>query len=76
MPESLRHVPADPVITGWDSANGASSVSLSTREAMPSAQVRCHDLWTQPANVSEMNLMQLEGKELQNARPSPASCAE
>ena len=62
MPESLRHVPPESVITGWDFSTGAVKCLAFDLQGNTLAQVRLPtDLWTE-GGVSELNLMQLEGQ--------------
>lgn len=69
MSEPLRHVPADAVVTGWDFSTGAVKCLAFDLDGNTLAQVRLPtDLWTQPANVSELNLMQLEGQAYASTR--------
>jgi sugar (pentulose or hexulose) kinase len=60
--ESLRHVPADAVLTGWDFSTGAVKCLAFDLDGNTLASVRLPtDLWTADG-VSELNLMQLEGQ--------------
>src|SRR5437879_532480 len=62
MPEPLRHVPADTVVTGWDFSTGAVKCLAFDLDGNTLAEVRLPtDLWT-AGGVSELNLMQLEGQ--------------
>src|SRR3954449_4715111 len=62
MPDTLRHVPSNSVITGWDfSTSGVKCLAFDV-EGNTLAHVRLPtDLWTE-GGVSELNLMQLEGQ--------------
>jgi sugar (pentulose or hexulose) kinase len=62
MPEPLRCVPADSVITGWDFSTGAVKCLAFDLDGRVLAEARLPtDLWT-AGGVSELNLMQLEGQ--------------
>jgi sugar (pentulose or hexulose) kinase len=62
MPEPLRRVPADSVITGWDFSTGAVKCLAFDLAGTTLAEFRLPtDLWTHDG-VSELNLMQLEGQ--------------
>jgi sugar (pentulose or hexulose) kinase len=62
MPEPLRHVAPDSVITGWDFSTGGVKCLAFDLAGKALAQVRLPtDLWTE-GGVSELNLMQLEGQ--------------
>ena len=62
MPETLRCVPAETVITGWDFSTGAVKCLAFDLSGKALAEVRLPtDLWT-AGGVSELNLMQLEGQ--------------
>lgn len=71
MPEPLRHVAADSVITGWDfSTSGVKCLAFNI-DGQKLADVRLPtDLWTK-GGVSELSLLQLEGQ----ARASVRSMA-
>ena len=59
---SLRHVPAETIITGWDFSTGGVKHLAFDLEGNTVAEVRLPtDLWTE-GGVSELNLMQLEGQ--------------
>ncbi|MBI3407076.1 MAG: xylulose kinase [Planctomycetes bacterium] len=62
MPQSLRHVGPESVITGWDfSTSGVKCLAFDTT-GNTLAEVRLPtDLWTKDG-VTELNLMQLEGQ--------------
>lgn len=69
MPEPLRHVPADTVLTGWDFSTGAVKCLAFDLDGNAIAQVRLPtDLWTPVANVAELNLLQLEGQAIASTR--------
>jgi sugar (pentulose or hexulose) kinase len=60
--ETLRCVPADSVLTGWDFSTGAIKCLAFDLDGKTLAEVRWPtDLWTEDG-VSELNLMQLEGQ--------------
>lgn len=62
MPETLRFVPPESVITGWDFSTGAVKCLAFDLNGATLAQVRLPtDLWTE-GGVSELNVMQLEGQ--------------
>lgn len=62
MPELLRRVSAEAVITGWDFSTGAVKCLAFDLDGNTLAEVRLPtDLWTE-GGVSELNLMQLEGQ--------------
>jgi sugar (pentulose or hexulose) kinase len=60
--EALHHVPPESIVTGWDFSTGAVKCLAFDLEGRTIAEVRLPtDLWTE-ADVSELNLMQLEGQ--------------
>src|SRR3954462_2518754 len=62
MSESLRYVPEQTIITGWDFSTGGVKCLAFDLDGNAVAQVRLPtDLWTE-GGVSELNLMQLEGQ--------------
>src|SRR5437762_4366735 len=62
MPEALRYVPDESVITGWDFSTGSVKCLSFDLDGRTLAEVRLPtDLWTE-GGVSELNLMQLEGQ--------------
>src|SRR6266581_4380146 len=62
MPEPLRCVEPESVITGWDFSTGAVKCLAFDLNGKVVAEVRLPtDLWTE-GGVSELNLMQLEGQ--------------
>src|SRR6266581_3458342 len=62
MPEPLRCVEPESVITGWDFSTGAVKCLAFDLNGQTIAEVRLPtDLWTE-GGVSELNLMQLEGQ--------------
>ena len=62
MPEPLRCVPEDTVVTGWDFSTGAVKCLAFDLDGKTLAEVRLPtDLWT-AGGVSELNLLQLEGQ--------------
>ena len=62
MAESLRCVPSDSVLTGWDFSTGAVKCLAFDLDGSIVGDVRMPtDLWTE-GGVSELNLMQLEGQ--------------
>src|ERR1700730_10126072 len=76
MPESLRYVPKESVVTGWDFSTGAVKWLAFDLEGNTLAQVRLPtDLWTE-GGVSELNLMQLEGQAIASTRAIAASPRE
>jgi sugar (pentulose or hexulose) kinase len=72
MPESLRHVAADSIITGWDfSTSGVKCLAFDLNGATL-ADVRLPtDLWTK-GGVSELSLLQLEGQARASVRAMAA----
>jgi sugar (pentulose or hexulose) kinase len=75
MPEALRHVGADSVITGWDfSTSGVKCLAFDTG-GKTLAEVRLPtDLWTK-GGVSELSLLQLEGQARASVRAMTAELA-
>jgi sugar (pentulose or hexulose) kinase len=68
VPEPLRCVAADSVLTGWDFSTGAVKCLAFDLDGNTLAEVRADtDLWTKDG-VSELNLMQLEGQARASAR--------
>src|ERR1700752_4619813 len=62
MPEPLRCVSPETVITGWDFSTGAVKCLAFDLDGRTLAEVRLPtDLWTE-GGVSELNLLQLEGQ--------------
>jgi sugar (pentulose or hexulose) kinase len=62
MPEPLRRVAPESVITGWDFSTGGVKCLAFDLDGRTLAEVRLPtDLWTE-GGVSELNLMQLEGQ--------------
>lgn len=62
MPQTLRCVPRDTVLTGWDFSTGAVKCLAFDLDGNTLAEIRLPtDLWT-TGGVSELNLMQLEGQ--------------
>ncbi len=62
MSESLRCVPSESVLTGWDFSTGAVKCLAFDLDGKTLAEARLPtDLWTE-GGVSELNLMQLEGQ--------------
>src|SRR5262245_53743872 len=62
MPEPLRHVSPESIITGWDFSTGGVKCLAFDLSGNTVASVRLPtDLWTK-GGVSELNLMQLEGQ--------------
>ena len=62
MPEPLRAVEPESIITGWDFSTGAVKCVAFDLHGNTVAEVRLPtDLWTENG-VSELNLMQLEGQ--------------
>ena len=72
MPEPLRHVAADSVITGWDfSTSGVKCLAFDV-QGQTLAEVRLPtDLWTK-GGVSELSLLQLEGQARASVRAMAA----
>src|SRR5437879_13424625 len=76
MPEPLRCVAADTVITGWDFSTGAVKCLAFDLDGKTLAEVRLPtDLWTE-GGVSELNLMQLEGQARSGVRAVAAALRE
>jgi xylulokinase len=76
MAESLQHVPAESVITGWDFSTGAVKCLAFDLNGRTLAEVRLPtDLWTE-GGVSELNLMQLEGQARASVRGIAARLLE
>jgi sugar (pentulose or hexulose) kinase len=74
--ESLRRVPSDGVITGWDFSTGAVKCLAFDLDGHTLAEVRLPtDLWTE-GGVSELNLMQLEGQARASVRAMAARLRE
>jgi sugar (pentulose or hexulose) kinase len=68
MPESLRRVPPESILTGWDFSTGAVKCLAFDLAGSTLARVRLPtDLWTE-RGVSELNLMQLEGQAYASVR--------
>jgi sugar (pentulose or hexulose) kinase len=62
MPQTLSCIPPSSIITGWDFSTGAVKCLAFDLNGAVIAEVRLPtDLWTE-GNVSELNLMQLEGQ--------------
>lgn len=62
MPESLRHVPDDAILLGWDfSTGGVKCLAFDIHGVVQHAVHLPNDLYTQ-GGVSELNLYQLEGQ--------------
>lgn len=62
MADSLRCVPPDSILTGWDFSTGGVKCLAFDLDGNHLAEVRLPtDLWTE-GGVSELNLMQLEGQ--------------
>jgi sugar (pentulose or hexulose) kinase len=62
MAESLRRVPSESVISGWDFSTGAVKCLAFDLDGHTLAEVRLPtDLWTE-GGVSELNVLQLEGQ--------------
>jgi xylulokinase len=62
MSESLRRLPPNSIVTGWDFSTGGVKCLAFDLDGNTIAQVRLPtDLWT-AGGVSELNLMQLEGQ--------------
>jgi sugar (pentulose or hexulose) kinase len=76
MPQSLRHVAAASIITGWDFSTGGVKCLAFDLTGSTIAQVRLPtDLWTE-GGVSELNLMQLEGQAFAATRAIAARLRE
>jgi len=74
--ESLRCVPRESVITGWDFSTGAVKCVAFNLEGRTLAEVRLPtDLWT-AGGVSELNLLQLEGQARASTRGIAARLRE
>jgi sugar (pentulose or hexulose) kinase len=68
MPEPLRRVPPESVVTGWDFSTGAVKCLAFDLDGNTLAEVRLPtDLWTE-GGVSELNVLQLEGQARASAR--------
>lgn len=62
MADSLRCVPSECILTGWDFSTGGVKALAFDLDGQTLAEVRLPtDLWTE-GGVSELNLMQLEGQ--------------
>src|SRR5262245_3990166 len=73
MPETLRCVPPEAVIVGYDFSTGAVKALAFDLDGKVLAQVRLPtDLWTE-GGVSELNLMQLEGQARASTRALAAA---
>jgi sugar (pentulose or hexulose) kinase len=74
--ETLRCVPSDSVLAGWDFSTGAVKCLAFDLEGRTLAEVRLPtDLWT-AGGVSELNLMQLEGQARASTRALAARLRE
>ncbi|OWK43424.1 xylulokinase [Fimbriiglobus ruber] len=72
MPESLRCVPPNALIAGWDFSTGSVKCLAFDLNGAVVAEVRLPtDLWTE-GGVSELNLMQLEGQARASTRAMAA----
>src|SRR5262249_3877213 len=68
VPEPLRCVAADSIITGWDFSTGAVKCLAFDLDGRTPAEVRLPtDLWTE-GGVSALNLMQLDGQARSSVR--------
>jgi sugar (pentulose or hexulose) kinase len=80
MADSLRFVPAESVITGWDFSTGAVKCLAFDLSGQVLAEVRLPtDLWKgEPYDerISELNLMQLEGQARSSVRAIVAALRE
>jgi sugar (pentulose or hexulose) kinase len=76
MTRTLRCVPDDAVVTGWDFSTGAVKCVAFDLDGRALAEVRLPtDLWTE-GGVSELSLTQLEGQARASARGIAARLAE
>jgi xylulokinase len=76
MPETLRCLSSNSIITGWDFSTGGVKCLAFDIDGNTVAQVRLPtDLWTE-GGVSELNLMQLEGQALASTRGIAARLRE
>lgn len=76
MPERLRFVPPESIITGWDFSTGGVKCLAFDLHGNMVADVRLPtDLWTK-GGVSELNLMQLEGQARASVRAIADELAE
>ena len=76
MPESLRCVPANALVVGWDFSTGAVKALAFDLSGQVIADIRLPtDLWTE-GGVSELNLMQLEGQARASVRGLAAKLKE
>jgi sugar (pentulose or hexulose) kinase len=76
VPEALRCVAPDSVLTGWDFSTGAVKCLAFDLDGRSLAEVRLPtDLWTE-GGVSELNLMQLEGQARSSTRAIAARLRE
>jgi xylulokinase len=74
--ESLRCVPANRLVAGWDFSTGAVKCLVFDLDGNKLAEVRLPtDLWTE-GGVSELNLMQLEGQAMASLRVLGAQLGE
>jgi sugar (pentulose or hexulose) kinase len=76
MPETLRYLAPQSIITGWDFSTGGVKCLAFDVEGNTVADVRLPtDLWTE-GGVSELNLMQLEGQARASTRAIAARLSE
>ena len=76
MPESLRCVPTDSLIVGWDFSTGSVKAIAFDLAGQAVAEVRFPtDLWTEQG-VSELSILQLEGQARASARALAAQLQE
>src|SRR5271166_1827972 len=74
--DSLRCVPSDSVVAGWDFSTGAVKCLAFDLDGRMLAEVRLPtDLWT-AGGVSELSLMQLEGQARASTRALAARLRE
>jgi sugar (pentulose or hexulose) kinase len=74
--ESLRCVPPESIVTGWDFSTGAVKCLAFDLDGRTLAEVRLPtDLWTE-GDVSELNVMQLEGQARASVRAMAARLRE
>src|SRR6202051_1836625 len=76
MTQTLRHVPANAIISGWDFSTSGVKCLAFDLDGHTVAEVRLPtDLWTK-GGVSELNLMQLEGQARASTRALVARLRE
>ncbi|MBE6428571.1 MAG: xylulose kinase, partial [Planctomycetaceae bacterium] len=69
MAESLRFIPEDAILTGWDFSTGAVKCLAFDLKGNVLAESRFPtDLWMEKDGTIELNLLQLEGQARQTLR--------